>query len=33
MAMQGETPGTMQKMAAEIFSDMVMDEAIRDKTI
>jgi hypothetical protein len=23
----------MQKMAAEIFSDMVMEEAIRDKTI
>ncbi len=27
------TPGSMQKMAAEIFSDMVMEEAIRDKTI
>jgi hypothetical protein len=23
----------MQKMAAQIFSDMVMDEAIKDKTI
>jgi hypothetical protein len=27
------TPASMQKMAAEIFSDMVMEEAIRDKTI
>ena len=27
------TPSTMQKMAAEIFSDMVMEEAIKDKTI
>lgn len=27
------TPGSMQKMAAEIFSDMVMEEAIKDKTI
>ena len=30
---QAETPSTMQKMAAEIFSDMVMEEAIKDKTI
>ena len=27
------TPGSVQKMAAGIFSDMVMEEAIRDKTI
>jgi hypothetical protein len=27
------TPSTMQKMAADIFSDMVMQEAIKDKTI
>ena len=27
------TPGGMQKMAANIFSDMVMQEAIKDKTI
>ena len=27
------TPSSMQKMAAEIFSDMVMEEAIKDKTI
>lgn len=30
---QTATPSTMQKMAAEIFSDMVMEEAIKDKTI
>ena len=30
---QTATPSTMQKMAAEIFSDMVMQEAINDKTI
>jgi hypothetical protein len=28
-----ETPSSMQKMAANIFSDMVMEEAIKDKTI
>lgn len=28
-----ETPAGMQKMAAEIFSGMVMEEAIKDKTI
>lgn len=33
MAAQTATPSTMQKMAAEIFSDMVMEEAIKDKTI
>jgi len=33
MSAQTATPGTMQKMAAEIFSDMVMEEAIKDKTI
>lgn len=27
------TPSSMQAMAAEIFSDMVMEEAIKDKTI
>lgn len=27
------TPSTMQSMAAQIFSDMVMEEAIKDKTI
>ena len=27
------TPQTMQKMAANIFTDMVMEEAIKDKEI
>ena len=30
---QAETPSAMQGMAAQIFSDMVMQEAIKDKTI
>jgi hypothetical protein len=28
-----ETPGQAQQMAAQIFQDMVMQEAIKDKTI
>lgn len=28
-----ETPGSTQQMAASIFQDMVMQEAIKDKTI
>jgi hypothetical protein len=28
-----ETPSSMQKMAANIFADMVMEEAIKDKTV
>lgn len=28
-----ETPGQTQQMAASIFQDMVMQEAIKDKTI
>ena len=31
--MSDPTPSTMQNMAASIFSDMVMEEAIKDKTI
>ena len=30
---QNATPSAMQGMAAQIFSDMVMEEAIKDKTI
>ena len=33
MSAQAETPSAMQGMAAQIFSDMVMQEAIKDKTI
>jgi hypothetical protein len=31
--MEQDTPSTMQKMAVDIFSDMVMNEAIKDKEI
>lgn len=33
MEIPGETPGKAQDMASNIFQDMVMQEAIKDKTI